>query len=308
MGARSVCTPAEWAWLEERYPAEPLRPLLDAFEAEFGHRPKDGTVCGHMSDRGIARDTGRLGWYGGRREWLESFAPGHTEAEIAAEHGRVFGEPLGRGQLKAAKSRFGVRSGTRGGRFEKGHPAHNKGMTWDEQGIPPEVQERMRRTCFKEGNVPDRPGGWVKPVGFERETKDGYIEVKVRDSRESGPQPQVPGGFNCNYRMKHRVVWEAANGRPVPPGAQIVFADGDRRNFDPANLVAVPRELWAVISRKDIPFWDAESLGAAQNVARLVLAKARAERRPRPCGRCGREFEPRFKHQRTCDACLGREE
>lgn len=114
--------------------------------------------------------------------------------------------------------------------------------------------------------------------------------------------------YNCNYRMKHHVAWEEANGRPVPPGAQIVFADGDKRNFAPANLVAVPRELWAVIARKGIPFWDAESLGAAQNVARLVLAKARAERRPRPCGRCGREFEPRFKHQRTCDACLGREE
>lgn len=308
MGMPSVCSPAEWAWLEERYPSTPSRRLLDAFEAEFGRRPSAGTVYAHMSDKGIRSAVRRLEWTDEQRAFFREVVPGHTEAEISAAFAERFGTPLTEGQIGAAKTRLGVRSGTHGGRFEKGNAPHNKGRTWDEQGIPAESQERMRATCFKPGHVPDRPDGWVKPVGFERVSKDGYVEVKVRDSRESGPQPQVPGSFNCNYRMKHHVEWERANGRPVPPSTMIVFADGDTRNFDPGNLVAVPRDLWAVISRRGIPYWDAESLAAAQNVARLVRAKAAAQMRPRECKRCGQGFAPRFKRQRTCDACLGRED
>lgn len=41
-------------------------------------------------------------------------------------------------------------------------------------------------------------------------------------------------------------------------------------------------------------------------VAEVDMARARAELRPRACRRCGAEFAPRFKGQRTCDACLGR--
>lgn len=308
MAVPSVCAPAEWAWLEARYPSMPMAELLDAFEAEFGHRPKASTVCSHMSDRGIHRPTRRLEWTDEKKGFFREAVPGRSEGEIRAAFAERFGVVLTKGQIKSAKRALGVRSGTHGGRFEKGRAPRNKGMTWDEQGIPPETQERMRATCFKRGEVRGRQDGWIKPIGAERVDKGGYVMVKVRDSRESGPQPQGPGSFNCNYRMKHHVAWEEANGRPVPPSAQIVFADGDKRNFDPANLVAVPRELWAVIIRRGIPYWDADSLEAAQNVARLARARSAAGMRPRACKRCGREFAPRFKRQRTCDACLGREE
>lgn len=305
MPRASCCSKEEWAWLEERYPSTPAESLMDAFEAEFGHRPRTATVCAHMSDRGIRRNVNRIKWDEGRIAWFRAFVPGHTESEISAEHERIYGTPLTENQIGCAKTAFGVKSGTHGGRFEKGMAPHNKGRTWAEQGISQESQERMRGTCFKKGEVRDRPDGWIKRIGYERVNKDGYVEVKVMDSRIDGVQPKVPGQFNRNYRLKHQAVYEQVHG-PIPRGCNVVFADGDRRNFDPENLVAVPRELWAVIARRGIEFWDKASLETAMNIARLDRARTSAMKAPRSCKRCGREFEPRYAKQRTCDACLGR--
>lgn len=107
------------------------------------------------------------------------------------------------------------------------------------------------------------------------DAKDGYVWVKVKDT----PQAQVPGSFNDNFRLLHHVVWERANGRPVPPHTMIVFADRDKRNFDPGNLVAVPRDLWTFISLRSIKYYDAESLRTAMAVARLDRARCEAQRR-----------------------------
>lgn len=260
--------------------------------------PKPGTVTAHMSDRGISRYVEKTEWPQEKVDWFKSFVPGHAESEISAEHERIYGKPLTEGQIGNAKTRFGVKSGTHGGRFEKGSVPANKGRTWDEIGFDAEMQERMRKNCFKKGDV--CPKGRSIPLGTERvEARDGYVEVKVsyRSSR--------PGKNDC-WRTKHRLVWEEANGKPVPPYTMIVFADGDKRNFDPENLVAVPRRQWAVISQQGIPYWDAESLNFAMNVAKLRGMKCSAEKRPRKCKACGSTFEPRYRHQRTCDACLGR--
>lgn len=129
---------------------------------------------------------------------------------------------------------------------------------------------------------------------------DGYVEVKVAER---------PSRADCNdnFRAKHHLAWEEANGRPVPEGHAVVFADGDRRNFDPANLVAVPRGLLSTINREGIAYADAETLRAAMDVARARSAVYAARRRPRPCRACGGVFEPRYPGQRTCDGCLGRE-
>lgn len=39
----------------------------------------------------------------------------------------------------------------------------------------------------------------------------------------------------------HHVLWVESNGRPVPPGHVVRHADGNRNNFDPANLVLATR-------------------------------------------------------------------
>lgn len=292
----SVCTAEEWAWLEERYPTTPLCDLLYVFEAKFGHRPHKNTVMCHMSDRGIKRDRGYLWWSAEMDEFFASIVPGHMECEIRELFHERFGIMLTEAQIGNNKRKLNVKSGTKGGCFKKGQTPHNKGKTWDEVGISAEAQARSRATCFKKGNIPHNADG--KEIGYERVSKDGYVEVKVKD----GIQEEA----NENFRMKHHLVYEEAYGE-IPEGHQIVFADRDKRNFDPENLVAVPRKLWVRIAQQSIPYWDRASLETAIIRARLTNARSEAEKRKRPCRKCGCDFSPRYSKQKTCDVCLGRD-
>ena len=226
-------------------------------------------------------------------EFLRGAIPGRTEGQIADAFEREFGIRLTRGQVKNAKTRLGTRSGTVGGRFEKGQRAWNRGVPQTEW-MDPEAIERTKAGRFAKGHVPWNAEG--KPVGYERVTKDGYVQVKVKDDRQERA--------NDNFRMKHVVAWEEANGRPLPEGMVVLFADGDKRNFDPENLVAVTRAENIGLNRIGRPYADRETLLDALKVVRLDAAIARAEKRPRRCKACGREFRPRFPKQRTCDACI----
>lgn len=229
------------------------------------------------------------------KEWFRAFVPGHSEREIAAGFQDEFGISLSRSQVKNAKHNLDAKSGTNGGRFVKGHVPYNKGKKWDEF-MSSEAQANSRRTQFKAGEV-HGPEGHVKPVGYERVSKDGYIEVKVAD----GLQAKA----NCNYRPKHHVVWESVNG-PIPPHTQIVFADHDKRNFDPDNLVAVDRSIWATISSNGLTYADRESLEACVNVVRLKSAVYAKRLSPRKCRECGTEFKPTFANQSRCRPCIDR--
>lgn len=287
-------TPEMDAWLAERYPAAPNRELAEEFEEAFG---QPITVCQlscWANSRGV-RKPRKVEWDAEKEDFLRGFVPGHTEDEIREAFLARFGIELTESQIGNAKTRLGVRSGTTGGRFEKGHVSHNKGRSWDEQGIPPEKRERMLSTCFKAGSEP--VNGQRIPIGSERVGKDGYIQVKVRT------RSPVPCANKC-WRPKHHLVWEEANGQEVPPKTMIVFADGNKRNFDPGNLVAVPRRLWAVIARQKIAYADREGLETAMALAELKSRIRDRRCRERPCRRCGATFAPRHPNQRTCDACL----
>lgn len=298
-------TPEEDAMLRELY-SEPMAngAIADAINAAHGNGRSANGVLGRARTLGLRKPPDhqhimppRL-WTPERAAWFRGFVPGHTEAEISAEHERIYGTPLTASQIGNAKTKLGVKSGTVGGRFKKGMTPHNKGKRWSDY-VSPEGQASSRRTCFKKGEVRGAALAREQPVGSERVNLDGYIEVKVHDGLQSKP--------NSNFRLKHRVEYEKAHG-PIPRGCNVVFADHDKRNFAPDNLVAVPRRLWAQISRQRIAYHDAASLRAAMSIAELVGKVREAECAPRACRACGDEFEPRYPRQRTCDRCLGRKD
>ena len=139
------------------------------------------------------------------------------------------------------------------------------------------------------------------PLGAERPGSDGYTLVKV------APDPVTPQSKD-NWRLKHVVVWEREFG-PVPQGCSIWFGDRDKSNFDPANLVAVPRSVQTKVHQ--IGYSDAESLRAAVALAQLEAGVRNAEHSaPRKCGVCGREFTERPDQRgyprpvQTCPECL----
>lgn len=89
-------------------------------------------------------------------------------------------------------------------------------------------------------NVDTVPGARPLPIGTERrrasEKAKGMVSIKVGDHGKRSEQ----------WRPKHHAVWERANGRPVPAGFCVIFKDGNKENFDPANLeLNTPAEVFA---------------------------------------------------------------
>lgn len=287
-------TPEEVAWLLENAPLRTHAEGRCLFAERFGWEISPASYASWMSSHGLRAANSPMRWTPEMDGFFREIVPGHAESEIAELFEGRFGIRLNESQIGNRKNALGVRSGTFGGRFKPGHVPANKGKTWDEAGISPEAQERMRTTCFKKGGIPKSAEG--KPIGYERVNRDGYVEVKVKDGAQ--------GEANENFRMKHQVVWEEANGLPVPPSTMIVFADHDKRNFDPGNLVAVPRSVWAVICHSKTPYHDRETLEAAMALAELQSSINAARCRPRRCWACGSEFKPEQPRQRTCRPCL----
>ena len=207
-----------------------------------------------------------------RIEFLRRSAPGHSSQEVADMFNARFGTSASRKAVYMACRANGIGGFVNKGRFRKGMTAPNKGKKWDDL-YTPEQQARIRAHLYKPGNIPAK--GMRLPVGSEREGKDGYVYVKVcessRDAEATGAKSS-----QC-WRLKHHLIWEREHGTEVPDGNFVVFADGDRRNFSPENLVCISRSDYNVLNNSDIPrYYDAESLAACNALAKLRKAVAKA--------------------------------
>lgn len=220
-----------------------------------------GSINSRAHRLGLEKRDGHVRWKDHPKydEFLRSYIPGHEEREIISAFDERFGIRLTASQVGNRKNALGVYSGTHGGSFKPGHTPANKGKKWRDF-MPPESQERCRATCFKSGQLPHN----TREIGAERVTKDGYIEVHVAQYRKDRPNDQ--------WVAKQRVIWEKTHGRPVPEGCMVVFADGDKRNFDPDNLVLETMEQHGVICAKGLAYADAETHGTAVALADLSMA------------------------------------
>ena len=126
--------------------------------------------------------------------------------------------------LCALRKRNGWRTG-RTGHFAKGFCSHRGGP-----GGP-------NKTIFKKGSIPANR----KPLYTERVSVDGYVEIKV-------PEKNPHTGAPTRYVLKHRWVWEKANG-PVPADHVLKFKDGDKTNCDIENLELMHRGVLAILNK-----------------------------------------------------------
>lgn len=101
-------------------------------------------------------------------------------------------------------------------RFKKGQEPPNKGKP-----MPDGVYQKAKATMFKKGSTPAN----AKHDGYERLSKDGYIEVRVRQGK---------------FRAKHHLIWEEING-PIPFGMIVVFRDKNPLNLSATNLELISR-------------------------------------------------------------------
>lgn len=84
---------------------------------------------------------------------------------------------------------------------------------------PDEVKNLLKKPNsgqFTHGHKPHN----IKFDGYERISKDGYIEIRVSEG---------------DFRLKHRLIWEKHHGT-IPKGFNVVFKDRNRQNTEISNL------------------------------------------------------------------------
>lgn len=236
-------------------------------------------------------------WTDEHEAFLRETVPGRSSSEIIEAFNDRFGVTITKTQLSNAKCKYGIKSDFFPTRFKHGDSSWNKGKRWEEI-YSEEVIEAKRKTLFKKGEVHVAKSR-QRPIGYERVNDCGYIEVKVRDGHQNGRK-------RLNYVAKHRHVWEQANGRKVPDGHVVVFADKDNRNFDPSNLVLLPKNVWARIVYDGSMYTDADTLQTLASNYMLKGAICEAIRRGRTCKECGVTFDAKYNSQVRCDACMSR--
>lgn len=170
---------------------------------------------------------------------------GRYNQELADLFNQKFNTNITSRTIKSYKANNKLNSGLTG-KFRKGQIPHNKGKK-----MPKEVYEKVKHTMFAKGNIPPNH----RPVGSERISKDGYIEVKVAEPNK--------------WRLKQRVVYDEAKGK-IPEGCPIIFLDGNKRNFDIDNL--------RCITRSELLYLNCNGLNNSNEITETGILMARLDR------------------------------
>ena len=180
-------------------------------------------------------------------EWLSANRT-LTISEYAAQFSARFQRnDISPKNLNALRKRKGWKTG-RTGHFQKGNTPHNAGT----KGLM-----KPNKTSFKTGQVPPNR----RPMYSERTNKEGYIEIKV-------PERNPHTGHATRFKLKHRWVWEQANG-PIPDGHVLRFKDADKANCELSNLELMPMGVNAILNKRGFTTMPAEIKPTAKLMAQI---------------------------------------
>jgi len=176
----------------------------------------------------------------------------HGRKTVIALFAERFGVSLTVPQFKCVVTNYGLQQRTRRGGFQKGNVPPHKGR----KGIsfPGSVA-----TQFSCGNT-----ARCLPLGAE----------KVRTHTAGQSYVLVKVGQPNKWALKHRLIWEEANGRKVPEGYRVLFADGNTRNFAPENLILVSPEQVAIMTAKELHFRNGGLTRIGATLAALAIKKS----------------------------------
>lgn len=167
--------------------------------------------------------------------WVEAHQVGITRKQLHSRFNAKFKTAVNFNSIVNLCSRHNLKSGITGGQFKSGDTPWNLGVTG---------YMGANATSFKKGQTPKNH----RPVGSERITKDGYIEIKIAE-------PNV-------WQLKHIVEWQKVNGK-LPKSHCIRFLDNDRANCHIDNLYCIHRGVHARVNHKNPANTDCSQLNKA---------------------------------------------
>lgn len=192
-------------------------------------------------------------------EFIREIYPYHENKEISQMVKDKFGfEVSARNLLNVRhKHKFPKKAIPNTGCYKKGNEPWNKGKVMSD-----EVKEKVKKTWFKKGNTPIN----YRPVGSTRiDNKDGYKLIKIAEPNK--------------WALYHRYLYEKTHGVKLKKNEAVIFADGDKTNFDIDNLVKVSRANLLYLNNKKLIFDDPELTKTGVNVSKVAEKLNKLERK-----------------------------
>jgi hypothetical protein len=249
--------PMHIRFLGKKIAGRSYREVTRLFNDRFGMSVNEKAIRTLLTKNGLRNNHGRGVLREERRKYLphhlrflKGIVRGRSYAEITGMFNKEFGFALSVEATGSLIKRHNLKNG-RDCRFRPGAVPHNKGG----KGYCPPGSEKG---WFRPGHAPFN----TMPLGSERISADGYVEIKYAEKS---------GSPKNRWKGKHVLIWEKANG-PVPKGHVVIFADGNKRNFKLKNLVLVSRRELAVLNHKNMLASKNEDITKVSvNIARLKV-------------------------------------
>ena len=176
-----------------------------------------------------------------QQDFIRTNAKGRMNQELADMVNEKFSLSITAKQINIWKKNNGVISGI-DCRFKKGNIPWCTGMKGLDIG--------GKETRFKKGH---KPWNHTK-VGTLRLNPQGYIDIKIGNPKK--------------WKSVHSLFWEELHG-PIPDGHIVIFADNDKYNFEPDNLILVSRSELATLNKKKLIHKNAEITKTGVNLAKI---------------------------------------
>ena len=182
-------------------------------------------------------------------EFIREIYPYYENKEISKMVKDKFGFDVSARNLLNVrhKYKFPKKSIPNSGCYRKGDVPWNKG-----KGMSEEVKEKVKGTWFKKGEIPKNH----RPIGSTRVSVDGYKLIKIAEPNK--------------WALYHRHLWEKTHGEKLSKNEVVIFADGDKSNFDIDNLVKVSRSNLLYLNNKKLIFDDPELTKTGVNVSKVA--------------------------------------
>ena len=182
-------------------------------------------------------------------KFIKENVKGITLKELTNRFNKEFNMNVSESVISNIKNKYHLKSGIVGGQFIKGQTSYNKGKKMSK-----EQYEKSKNTMFKKGNIPANR----KEINSVRIDKNDYEIIKIQD-----------GHKNKNWIPKHRYIYEKEYGK-IPKNHKVIFADGNKRNFNIDNLILVSNAEQLIMNRRHLIKNDAELTKTGVLIAKVI--------------------------------------